>query len=84
MSPLSDISSVQSLSVQLFVTPRTAAHQGFLSNTNSQSLLKLKSIKSVMPCNYLILCRPLLLLQISSFWENMSYSEFSPQILCWE
>ena len=30
--------------------------------TNSWSLLKLKSIKSVMPCNHLILCRPLLLL----------------------
>ena len=35
---------------------------GFLSITNSQSLLKLMSIKSVMPPNHLILCRPLLLL----------------------
>ena len=34
---------------------------GFLSVTNSQSLLKLMSIKSVLPSNHLILCRPLLL-----------------------
>ena len=55
-------SSVQSLSrVRLFVTPRTAAHQASLSITNSQSLLKLMSIKSVMPSNRLILCHPLLL-----------------------
>ena len=55
------ISSVQSLSrVQLFATPWTAAHQASLSITNSQSLLKLTSIKSVMPFNHLILCRPLL------------------------
>ena len=33
-----------------------------LSITNSQSLLKLMSIRSVMPSNHLILCRPLLLL----------------------
>ena len=52
----------QSLSlVQLFVTPRTAARQASLSNTNSQSLLKLISIESVMPSNHLILCHPLLL-----------------------
>ena len=35
---------------------------GSLSITNSQSLLKLMSIKLVMPSNYLILCHPLLLL----------------------
>ena len=53
-------SSVQSLSrVQLFVTPRPAAHQDSLSITNSWSLLKLKSIESVMPSNHLILCRHL-------------------------
>ena len=57
------ISSVQSLSrVQLFATPWTAACQASLSATNSQSLLKLMSIKSVMPSNHLILCWPLLLL----------------------
>ena len=56
-------SSVQSLScVQLFATPWTAALQDFLSVTNSQSLLQLKSIESVMPSNHLILCHPLLLL----------------------
>ena len=55
-------SSVQSLSrVQLFATPWTAAHQASLSITNSQSLLKLMSIESMMPSNHLICC-PLLLL----------------------
>jgi len=43
-------------------TPWTAAHQASLSITNSWSLLKLMSIKSVMPSNHLILCHPLLLL----------------------
>ena len=46
----------------LFVTPWTAARQASLSVTNSWSLLKLMSIKSVMPSNHLVLCRPLLLL----------------------
>ena len=56
------LSSVQSLShVQLFATPWTAASQASLSITNSRSLFKLMSIKSVMPSNHLILCRPLLL-----------------------
>ena len=56
-------SSVQSLShVQLFVTPRIAAHQASLSITNSRSSLRLTSIESVMPSSHLILCRPLLLL----------------------
>ena len=56
-------SSVQSLShVWLFVTPWIAAHQASLSITNSQSLLKLMPIKSVMPSSHLILCRPLFLL----------------------
>ena len=55
--------SVQLLShVQSFVTPWTAARQTSLSITNSQSLLKLMSMESVMPYNHLILCRPLLLL----------------------
>ena len=59
------VSSVQSLScVQLFATPGTAAHQASLSITNSQRLLKLMSIKSVIPSNRLILCRPLLLLPL--------------------
>ena len=46
----------------LFATPWTAACQASLSITNSWSLLKLISIKSVMPSNHLILCRPFLLL----------------------
>ena len=55
-------SSVQSLSYDwLFATPWTAACQASLSITNSQSLLKLMSIKSVMPSNHLILCHPLFL-----------------------
>ena len=41
--------------------PWTAAHQASLSIINSQSLLKLMSIESVMPSNHLILCHPLLL-----------------------
>ena len=46
----------------LFSTPWTAARQPSPSIIDSQSLLKLTSIKSVMPSNHLILCRPLLLL----------------------
>ena len=54
---------VQPLSpVQLFVTSSTTAHQATLSSIISQSLLKFMSIESVMLCNYLILCHPLLLL----------------------
>ena len=54
---------VQLLShVRLFATPWIAACQASLSITNSQSLLKLMSIKSVMPSSHLILCHPLLLL----------------------
>ena len=56
-------SPVQSLShVSLFVTPWTAACQASLSITNTWNLLRLMSIKSVMPSNHLILCHPLLLL----------------------
>ena len=54
---------VQSLSrVRLFATLWTAARQASLSFTISQSLLKLMSIESMMPCNHLIPCCPLLLL----------------------
>ena len=56
-------SSVQLLSrVQLFVTTWTAVQQASLSITNSWSLLKLMSIKQVMPSNHLILCHPFLLM----------------------
>ena len=54
---------VQSLSHdQLFTTQWTAAHQASLSFTISQNLLKLMSIESMMPSNYLVLCYPLLFL----------------------
>ena len=56
------LDSVQSLShVRLFANPWMAAHQFSLPITNSWSLLKLMSIKLVMPSNHLILCHPLLL-----------------------
>ena len=56
------VSSVQFSHIQLFATPWTAARQASLSITNSQSLLKLISIDSVMPSNHLTLCHPLFLL----------------------
>ena len=42
--------------------PITAARQASPSFTNSQGLLKLMPIESLMPSNHLILCHPLLLL----------------------
>ena len=55
--------SIQSLShAWILVNTWTAACQASLSITNSQSMLKLMSIASVMPSNHLILCHPLLLL----------------------
>ena len=48
--------------VWLFVTSWTAAHQASLSFTVSWSLLKLMSIESMMPTNYLILSCPFILL----------------------
>ena len=57
------LASVQSPSrAWLFETWWIAAHQASLSITNSWSSLKFTSIKSVMTCNHLILCCPLLLL----------------------
>ena len=56
-------SSVQSLSrVLLCAPPWTAARQASLSIANSQSLLRLVSIESVMPSSHLVVCCPLLLL----------------------
>ena len=55
-------SSVQLLShVQLFATSETVSYHASLSITNSWNLLKLMSIKPVMPSDHLILCHPLLL-----------------------
>ena len=69
------LSSVQSLScVRLFVTPWTAARQASLSITNSRSLLKLKSMESLMPSKHLILCRLLLLL-------SSSFSASDPSVI---
>ena len=63
----SPFNSVHLLSrVQPFATSWSAAHQASLSITNFRSLLKLMSIKSVMPSNYLILCHPLTLPSIFS------------------
>ena len=63
LKPYPQFSSVQSLSrVQLFETPRTAAHQASLSIANSRSLCRPMSIESVVPSSHLILCCPLLLL----------------------
>ena len=56
---LESFSSVAQL-CPIFATSWIAARQASLSITNSQSLLKLMSIESVMPSNHLILCRPLL------------------------
>ena len=57
------VQSVQSPShVWLFATPWTAAHQISMSIINTQSLLKLMSIKLMMPSNHLILCCPFFLL----------------------
>jgi len=59
--PSVQFSSVKSLShIQLFETPWTASRQASLSIANSWSLLKLMSIKLVMPSNHLILCHLLL------------------------
>ena len=63
--PQSDVvrkeSSVQFSRSVVSDSLRPHAHHASLSITNSQSLLKFRPIKSVMPSNHLILCRPLLL-----------------------
>ena len=63
----------------LLVIPWTVARQAFLSTTNSQSLLKLKSIKLVMPSNHLILCPPFLVLP-SIFPSIRIFSNESHQV----
>ena len=74
-------SSVQSLScVRLFVTPWITACQASLSITNSWSLHKLMSIKSVMSSSHLILCHP-----FSSCPQSLSASGSFPmsQLFTW-
>ena len=76
-------SSVQSLSrVRLFVTPWTAARQACLSITNSQSLLKLRSIEAVMPSNHLNFCHPLFFLP-SIFPSIRVFSNESVLLVRW-
>ena len=72
----------QSLShARFFAAPWTAAYQASLSITNSQSLLKLMSIESVMPSNHLILCQPLLLSSI--FPSIRVFSKESVLLIRW-
>ena len=83
IQPLWRTVSIQLLNhVQLFATPWTAAHQASLSITSSRSLLKLMSIKSVMPSNHLILCHPLLLLP-SVFPSIRVFSDDSVLCIRW-
>ena len=77
------VQSVQFLSrIQFFATPWTAAWQTSLSITNSQSLLKLMRIDSVMASNHLILCHPLLLLH-SIFPSIRLFSKDSVLCIKW-
>ena len=64
------------------MTPWTAEHQASLSITDSWSLLKLRSIESVMPSNHLILCHPLLL-PPSIFPSNRVFSSESVLHVRW-
>ena len=76
-------SSVQLLScVRIFATLRTAARQASLPITTSRSLLKLISIRSVMPSNHLILCHPLVLLP-SIFPSIRVFSNVSVLCIRW-
>ena len=67
--------------VQLFAAPWTAARQASLSIANSQSLLELVSIESVMPSNHLILC--CLLLPPSIFPSIRVFSNESDLRIRW-
>ena len=61
-----------------FAAPWTAAHQGSLSFTIFQSLLKLVSIESVMSSNHLTLCHPLLLPSIFPSIRMKCWTLFIP------
>ena len=76
--------SVQLLScVWFFTTPWTAAHQASLSITNSWSLLRIMSIKLVMPSSHPTLCCPLLLLPPSIFPNIRVFSNESVLHIRW-
>ena len=64
------------------MTPWTIAHEVFLSITNSQSMFKLMFIKKVTPSNYLIFCRPFLLLP-STFPSIKVFSNESALHIRW-
>ena len=81
MNKLIQFSSVTQ-SCQTLCDPWTAAHQAFLSITNSQSLLKRMSIESVMTSNHLILSHPLLLL-FSIFLSTGDFSNESALCIRW-
>ena len=66
----------------ILCTPWTTAPQGSLSITNSQSLPKLKTIKSVIPSNQFIHCHPLLLLP-SIFPQIRVFSNESALCIGW-
>ena len=68
--------------VWFFVNPWTSVHQASLSTMNSQSLLRLVSIESVMPSKYLILCHPLLILS-SVFTSIRVFSNESALCIRW-
>ena len=73
---------VQSLSpVRLYVTWWAATCQALLSSTISWSLLKFKSIESVILSNHLILCHPLLLPSI--FLSNRVFPSESALCIRW-
>jgi len=77
-------SSIQALShVWLFATPWTAARQASLSITNSRSLLKLRSVESVMPSNHLILCCTLILLPSIFPSIRVFSNESAFELWCW-
>ena len=63
-------------------TSWTAAHQASLTIINSQSLLKIMNIESVMSSNYLVLCCPLLLLH-SIFCSIRVFSKDSVLCIRW-
>ena len=69
-------------SCPILCDPWTAARQVSLSITSSQSLLKLMSIESVMPCNNLIHCYPLVLLP-SIFPRIRVFSNESVLLIRW-
>ena len=65
------------------MTPRTAARQASLSITISRNLLRLMSIESVMPSNYLFFCRPFLLLPSKNLYQHQLFSNESVLCIKW-